>query len=75
MVTCYLNETIFKVKGEHEFDMDEDTEQKDAESVLADAEYKDAEKVNSEDYYGDKFNTSFVKELLKLRKEKEKDSE
>lgn len=70
-----LSDTVFKVKGEHETDPDENVEQKDVESVLADGEYKDAEKVDSEDYYGDKFNTSFVQELLKLRKQKEKDSE
>ena len=70
-----LSDTVFKVKGDHEVDPDENVEQKDVESVLADSEYKDAEKVDSEDYYGDKFNTSFVQELLKLRKQKEKDSE
>lgn len=69
-----LNETTFKIKGDHEIDVD-DHEEKEAESVLADAEYSEAEKVNSEEYYGDKFNTSFVQELLKLRKDKEKDSE
>jgi hypothetical protein len=46
-----------------------------AESVLADADYKDAEKVDGSDYFGDKYNTKFVQELLKLRKEKEKNNE
>lgn len=67
-----LNDGILKVKGAHEPD---EVETKDVESILADAEYKDAEKVNGEDYYGDKFNSGFVKELLKLRKDKEKDDE
>ena len=70
-----LGEGTFKIKGAHEVDIDEDVEQKEVESVLADAEYSEAEKVDSEEFYGDKFNTSFVQELLKLRKDKEKDSE
>ena len=68
-----LNDGILKVKGAHE--PDEKVEQKEVESLLADADYKDAEKVNGEDHYGDKFNNSFVQELLKLRKNKEKDNE
>ncbi len=70
-----MSESTFKVRGAHEADIDEDQKQVEAESILADGEYKDAEKVNSDEHYGDKFNTSFVKELLKLRKQKEKDSE
>lgn len=46
----------------------------DAKSLLEDDTYSEAESVNAEDYYGDKYNTSFVKELLKLRKDKEKDN-
>lgn len=68
-----LDAGVFKVMGEHE--APEEQEDKDGESLLADGEYKEADKVNSEDYYGEKFNTSFVQELLKLRKEKEKDNE
>jgi hypothetical protein len=70
-----MSESTFKVRGANEADIDEDQKQVEAESILADGEYKDAEKVNSDEHYGDKFNTSFVKELLKLRKQKEKDSE
>lgn len=44
-------------------------------SLLEDPEYGEAEGINPEDYYGDKYNESFVQELLKLRKEKEKDNE
>lgn len=47
----------------------------EAASLLADPDYKEAEKVNADDYYGDKYNTKFVQELLKLRKDKEKDNE
>jgi len=62
------------VKGEHEIDADEPVEESD-KSILQDEEYSEAEEVNSEELYGDKYNTSFVQELLKLRKEKEKDNE
>jgi hypothetical protein len=67
-----LNDGILKVRAAHEPD---EAEQKEVESVLADSEYKEAEKVKGDDYYGDKYNTSFVQELLKLRKDKEKDNE
>lgn len=48
--------------------------EEDAKSLLEDDTYSEAESVNPEDYYGDKYNTSFVKELLKLRKDKENDN-
>ena len=67
-----LNDGLLKVRAAHEPD---EVETKDVESVLADSDYKDAEKVKADDYYGDKYNTSFVQELLKLRKDKEKDNE
>lgn len=41
------------------------------EALLTDSEYKEAPNVNFEDYYGDKYNTGFVKELndiLKLQR-------
>jgi len=62
------------IKGEHEIDADEPVEESD-KSILQDEEYSEAEEVNSEELYGDKYNTSFVQELLKLRKEKEQDNE
>ena len=67
-----LNDGLLKVRAAHEPD---EVETKDVESVLADSEYKEAEKVKADDFYGDKYNTSFVQELLKLRKDKEKDNE
>lgn len=67
-----LNDGLLKVRAAHEPD---EHEESDGESVLADPEYKDAEKVKVDDYFGDKYNTSFVQELLKLRKDKEKDNE
>lgn len=54
----------------------DDADEKDIKSVLDDPDYSEVnEKVDTDDYYGDKYNTSFVQELLKLRKEKEKDNE
>lgn len=44
-------------------------------SLLEDPDYNEADEINPEDFYGDKYNDSFVKELLKLRKDKEKDNE
>jgi len=41
------------------------------ETLLTDSEYKEAENANFEDYYGDKYNSGFVKELndiLKLQR-------
>lgn len=69
-----LRDGVLKVKSEHEPDSDI-KEVKETESVLADEKYSEAEKVDSEEFYGDKYNTTFVQELLKLRKNKEKDNE
>ena len=41
--------------------------------LLGDDDYSEAEKIDGADYYGDKYNTSFVQELLKLRKDKERE--
>lgn len=54
-----LSEKTFKIKGDHEPDLDVEEEQKDPEQV-------DSKKV-----YGDEFIGSFVKELLKFKKEQE----
>jgi hypothetical protein len=40
-------------------------------ALLTDGEYKEVEKINGEDFYGDKYNSGFVKELndiLKLQR-------
>lgn len=47
-----------------------ETNEEDTSSLLEDPDYKEMDKVNGEDYYGDKYNTSFVQELLKLRDSK-----
>jgi len=41
--------------------------------MLEDGDYSEAEKIKAEDYYGDKYNSKFVQELLSLRKDKEKE--
>jgi hypothetical protein len=48
------------------------SDDKESTSLLADGTYSEAEDVNAEDFFGDKYNTSFVQELLKLKKEQEK---
>ena len=47
-----LREGTLKLRV-HEVDIDEDAEQKEAESVLADAEYPEAEKVDSGHFMGE----------------------
>ena len=68
-----LTDGVLKVKGEHEPDEAIPPGGIDVKSVLADGEYKDAEKVKAEDHYGDEYNNSFIKELMKIKKEKEKE--
>jgi len=75
-----LGDNLMKVRSEHEpLEKQEqgslDASESEAESILADADYSEAEKIDGADYYGDKYNTKFVQELLALRKQKEKDSE
>lgn len=41
----------------------------ETDALLLDAEYSEAENHKAEDYYGDKFNTKFLDELNKARKE------
>ena len=67
-----LTDGVLKVKGEHEPDEAIPVgKQAEVTSVLADAEYKDAEAVKAEDHYGDEYNKSFIKELMKIKKAKE----
>lgn len=69
-----LRDGTFKIKGDHESDNDA-VELTDVKSMLEDGEYSEAEAVNTDDYFGDNYNTSFVKELMKLKKDKEKGNE
>ena len=66
-----IGASFLKVRSDQE-PLEEEMSDEDAGSLLEDDTYSEAEKVDGEDYYGDKYNTSFVKELLKLRKDKEK---
>jgi hypothetical protein len=68
-----LTDGVLKVHGAHEPYEAIPPGGIDVKSVLADGEYKDAEKVKAEDHYGDEYNNSFIKELMKIKKEKEKE--
>ena len=69
-----LADGVLKVKGEHEPEESiPPGKGKDVESVLADKDYKEAEKVNHTEHYGDEYNKSFIKELMKAKKLKEKE--
>jgi len=52
--------------------MDSESDDEEVSSLLADSTYSEAEDINPEDFFGDKYNTSFVQELLKLKKDQEK---
>lgn len=58
-----LKDGVLKVKGDGETDVDEKEEHSEPEEVPA------------KDMSGDEYNASLIKELLKLRKEKEKGNE
>ena len=60
-------------KDERSNRTEETSEPKESGSMLEDGDYSEAEKIKSEDYYGDKYNSKFVQELLSLRKDKEKE--
>ena len=70
-----LRDNVLKVRSDMEpLEQQEQAMTKEpgeATSVLEDGDYSEAEKVNAEDYYGDKYNSKFVQELLSLRKDKE----
>ena len=72
-----LTDGVLKVKGEHEPDEMIPPMSERVESVLAQAEYTKDEKagIKAEDHYGDEYNSSFIKELMKIKKEKEKGNE
>ena len=53
-----LKDGVFKVKGDNETDVDSTPEETPVDA-------------KSEDLVGDKYNANLIKELLKLRKEKE----
>jgi len=70
-----ISDGFMKVRSDQEpLEKQEQALSDDAEvaSLLADSTYSEAEKINPDDYFGDKYNTSFVQELLKLKKDQEK---
>lgn len=72
-----LADGVLKVIGEHEPDDLIPPMSQRVESVLAQSEYSKDEKagIRAEDHYGDEYNSSFIKELMKVKKEKEKGNE
>jgi hypothetical protein len=72
-----LEESCYRVRGSGE-PSEVDQLQVDAEpsgeSVLTDNEYKDGDNVKHKDYFGDDFNKSFLKDLSKTAKERDKES-
>lgn len=70
-----LADGTFKIKGENEPDDNIEADGTEVKSILEDPDYDEANKVESKDHYGDEYNTSFIKELLKLKKQKEKGDE
>ena len=73
-----LGDAVMKVRSDMEpLEQQEQaatSEPKEIGSMLEDGDYSEAEKIRSEDYYGDKYNSKFVQELLSLRKDKEKEA-
>ncbi len=75
-VKWYVPESNFRVRnggdtGEQEHntvDMEPS-----GESLLTDSQYKEAPKVKTKDYFGDDFNKSFLKDLSKASKQRNKD--
>ena len=67
-----LSDGAMKVRSDMEpLEQQEQAETNDKEqasSILEDGDYSEAEKINGEDFYGDKYNSKFVKELLAMRK-------
>lgn len=62
-----LTENIFKIRGEHEPDHNDEAEAEVDQDETAD--------IDSEDFHGEKHVDGFIKDLLDLRKEKEKGNE
>jgi hypothetical protein len=53
----------------HIEDETEETAETQYKPRLTDEKYSEADKVKGTDYYGDKYNASFIKDLAKGRKE------
>lgn len=71
-----IRDGFMKVRGEHEpleqYEQQAiDNADTETTSVLADPDYKDAPDINHEDYYGDKYNKTFLDKLSKSKTEME----
>lgn len=72
-----LEESCYRVRGSEEpseveqLQMDNEPS---GESVLNDSEYKTSDNVKHKDYFGDDFNKSFLKDLSKTAKDREKET-
>lgn len=72
-----LEESCYRVRGSEEPSEIEQLQidnEPSGESVLNDAEYKTSDNVKHKDYFGDDFNKSFLKDLSKTAKDREKET-
>jgi hypothetical protein len=72
-----VEESCYRVRGSGEpSEIDQLTidNEPSEEPILTDSEYKDSDKVNHKDYFGNDFNKSFLKDLSKTAKERNKEN-
>jgi hypothetical protein len=71
-----VEESCYRVRGSgepSEIDQLSLDDEPSAEPVLNDSEYKDSDNVKHKDYFGNDFNKSFLKDLAKAAKERNKE--
>lgn len=72
-----LKEECFRVRGSNEPTEQEQValndEEEKSESLLVDGQYKETTNAKHKDYFGDDFNKSFLKDLAKAAKERNKE--
>lgn len=71
-----VEESCYRVRGSgepSEIDQLALDDEPSEEPLLTDNEYKDSDKVKHKDYFGNDFNKSFLKDLAKTAKEKNKE--
>ena len=71
----YSNFRVRNVNDPYEAQEVSAMDEPSGKSVLNDPTYKDSDKVRAKDYFGDDFNTSFLKDLQKVSKERVKETE
>jgi hypothetical protein len=70
-----INETCFRVKNSGdatEIEQVTTNMEPSGEALLNDSQYKEAEDAKHKEYFGNEFNTSFLKELAKAAKDRKK---